>query len=133
MRKYINFVEQWGNPEFPRFRIRNREDGYWTGGEWSNDKSLAKLYYQFQHAASDLADIELEVNRNRPSRKYKAVVDIEVFGDSPIDLNKLKDYLAEVAKLELTKPAPQKSTVHVRIDWDSLTEGRIKRDRKESK
>lgn len=127
--KYQNFVETCGSPRFPRYRIRSRTQGYWTGDNWNLDSSCGKLYYKFQDAANELAQLELELYKNKSLGKYEVTVKVEVFGDTPVDLNKLKDYLSDTVRLELTKPAPDKSTVHVSIDWDNLAEGGTPSDR----
>lgn len=114
-------IETCGNRRWPRYRIRDRKRGYWTGQSWTQVTADAKLYCKYQHATKDLAELEL-LSFKKPTATYKSSVSIDVFSDQPIDLDKLKDYLTEQAKLELQKPAPEGSTVHVHLNWDDLEE-----------
>lgn len=111
------------NRKWPRYLIKDRKRGYWTGKNWTHVARDAQLYCKYQHAIKDLANLELK----KPTAEYKTSVNVDVFSDKPIDLDKLKDYLAEQAKLVLEKPAPDGATVHVRINWDNLAE-EVKRD-----
>ena len=121
MQKNRPKIETCGSPRWLRYRIRDYKRGYWTGQSWTQSTNEARLYYKYQHATKELAELELS-SYKKPTATYKSTVKVDVFSDRPIDLDKLKNYLTEEAKLELQKPAPDGSTVHVRINWDDLTE-----------
>jgi hypothetical protein len=110
-----------------RYAIQSTQ-GWWTGEKWG-DKKQAKLYYLKRDAEQDATAIQKKELEHKPIARYQATVDIEIYGDQPVDIEELKKYLALSAKLALTTPAPKKSVAYVSIDWDTLKEQSNQKDK----
>lgn len=118
--KHKIFVETIGKPEFPRYRIVDKQRGYWNGNGWQKDKGT--LYYWFEDATSTLKNIQTLENLGKPVKKFTATVTVELIGGEPVDKEELMWYLAHEARLLLANPSPKNSTVQVQIDWSTLKE-----------
>lgn len=106
--------------EFPRFRLVDRERGYWTGNAWSEDQDAGLLYADTELAAQDLRRIKLESTPEKSKHRYEAKVIVDVLSDSPIDLDELTTFLAQHARLTVDDGAPNEAVVFLQIDWGTM-------------
>jgi len=119
MKQHQSCVETFGPKNHRRCRIVDGEN-YWTGQEWDEDATKARLFYSFPDAAREYGLIQAFENLDKPSSEYRATISVTVLGDQQMDRDELGDYLTEATKLSLVKPSPNGEPVLIQIHWDQL-------------
>lgn len=114
------FVQVAGTLEFPRFRLYDRRQGYWTGSTWSRDEDDGLLYADFERACRDLREIKLTETPDRNKRRYAATVVVDVICEKPVDMAELTAFLSKTARLVVGEAAPNGAMVFVQIDWTTM-------------
>jgi len=107
-----------GSLQHRRFILAANENEFWTGHGWSMNEDDAMLI-------SDPRTIDLKeiINPNGTPRKFVAPVEVEVFGDDPVDLIGLQVFMMKAARLYLDYN--QNNTQNfalLGIDWSELKE-----------
>jgi hypothetical protein len=116
------FIQTVGSRRFPRYRLVDCGMGFWTGTEWVPNEKRACLYHDFEAAAVDLREIKIREHADKTRRRFKAVVEVDLLGDRPLNLRQLVAHLAEAARLSLLEQPPGGMLVFVQIDWGTLQE-----------
>jgi hypothetical protein len=86
------------------------------------DERRACLYHDHEAAAFDLREIKIREHANKPRRRFKATVIVDLLGNRPVNLRQLVAHLAEAARLSLLEQPPGGMLVFVQIDWGTLEE-----------
>jgi len=113
----VQFV---GTLEYPRFRLFDPRQGYWTGSTWSQDEDDGLIYADFELACRDLRTIKLAESPDKNKRRYAATVVVDVISDKPVDMAELTTFLSQTAKLTVGEAAPNGSLVFLQIEWATM-------------
>lgn len=77
----LRAVPEFGPPNARRYAILNVATGeLWTGKSFQSDRSQARLYSEPNLACVDMREILVSYYDHLPLRRYRAPVEIEVYG-----------------------------------------------------
>ena len=83
------FVADNGNPDCPRYMVRDNQGRYWDGKQWTEDPRSARLHYRGKDAVAEAA-----VLKDSPDpRVFTASVRITVEHDDGFSLEQLQALL----------------------------------------
>ena len=120
MKSHKQYIEAVGPEAHPRYLIADRDQGTWDGGDWDASRKKYLLFYTFQDAAKELAEIQFAEDFDKPKATYTATIQVTVAGEKQMDQDELRKYLYKATKLCLTQPSPNDETVQVQILWHDL-------------
>lgn len=95
-----------GSPAFPRFVISDQYLRYWTGSDWSEPQDLSEAYL-YADSTAGLDDMHmLMVKRygKKRLRRFLAPLCIELYCDSEVSIEDLKEWFGRVSKLIMDTP-----------------------------
>jgi hypothetical protein len=94
---YLVQMVQVGNPQFPRWLLRDTTNRYWAGGEWITEASKAVLYANDVAVRHDLNQLMLK----KPPRRFTATVTITIDPARDFEIAELRDYLRRNVRCRL--------------------------------
>ena len=88
-----------GTSQHPRFLIADPQCKFWTGSEWSEEKSKARLIVCVNDAGQAVQEILLAEYGDKPLRRFVAPIYVEVYSETDLTLDQITDWLVKVARL----------------------------------
>ena len=116
-----------GPPDYPRFIIADPDSKFWTGDEWSDNESEARLFVSVNDAGRAIQEILLAQHGHKPMRRFVAAVSVDLYADTHLSLDEITDWLVKVARLTIDSQThgngPVAGTLGLcQIDWSKLRE-----------
>lgn len=116
----LQAVPEFGTPEARRYAIRNLGNGdYWTGDDFSPDWTHARLYAKPTDACFDMQELLKLVYEDKPLKRYRVPIEIEVYGD--VSMTKVARWLHRATFLNMRTHqygnGPRDSLVQPVIHW----------------
>lgn len=126
-RPIILSVHRAGTPEFPRYFISDQFKRVWTGEGWSASERDGLLYDDSNAACLDVQRLLMLEYMDKPVRRFRAPVYLDLFADKPLTKVEIARWLAKVARLLIDSPehgnGPVEGTLGlVRIEWAEMKE-----------
>lgn len=91
-----------GTKQFPRYIVAKADEYknplYWTGEEWTSDEGQAQMFSDANQAVWVMHDELVGSLAGRPSTRYVAPIEIEVFGPKP-KLSDLRKWLERTVRI----------------------------------
>lgn len=120
-------LHQMGTSAYPRFAIGDQFARWFDGQSWSEDESRALLFSDSNFACQEMQRLLMLNYMNRPVRRFRAPVYLDLFSEKPIPLKELTDWLVKVSKLLIDSPrfgnGPIEGSLGLaRINWSELEE-----------
>src|SRR4051812_29997042 len=85
-----------------RYLITRQGGGYWTGEDWSENRSEGTLYYAATDAAEDCADLlRRGYDHCRVVANFTVPIEIEVRSEQPIDFDDLRKWLRDAVNTQV--------------------------------
>lgn len=118
-------VVQAGTPEHPRFKVMDSWTRFWDGEKWSDDEAAGLLYATSNDACLEAQRLLMIPYMDKPLRRYKAPVYIDLFSDHEIPRPDLIRWLVRCSKLLLDHNThgvgPASGTLgSVSIEWSGI-------------
>ena len=116
-----------GTPEHPRFLIADPNENFWTGEDWSDEETDGCLFASVNDAGQTVQEILLAQHGDKPMRRFVAPVYVDVFSDTNLTQDQIKEWLVKVARLTMDAEAHGNGPVDdslglTLIDWNKLRE-----------
>ena len=113
-----------GPPYARRWVIRTNKDFFWDGESWSPYQEKALLFHVVEEADFVVNELMKALFESMPVWKYKAEVEVEVFGFIKPTLEDLKEHLWSKQSLPLIfdDEGPETTIVLSIVKWDTLNE-----------
>jgi len=113
--------------EHPRFMITDPESNFWTGENWTDEESEARLYASVNAAGRAIQEILLAEYGDKPVRRFIAPVQVDLYAEDDLTSDEIADWLVKVARLtvdaETHGNGPADGTLGLlHIDWAKLRE-----------
>ena len=120
-------IYETGSLEHQRFLISDPDDRFWTGTDWSDKKSDARLFASSNDAAEAVQQILRAQHRDQPVRRYVAPVVVDLYSDRELPLEEIAKWLSKVSRLIIDPEQHGNGPVEVslglaRIEWGELRE-----------
>ena len=118
--------QQVGPTYAPRWVIRTNKDLLWNGYGWTPYGCDALLFHDLEEAEFVVNELMKALFESMPVWKYRADVEVEVFGFIKPTLEDLKDHLWKTESLVLIfdDNGPETTIVLPIVEWDTLNEDR---------
>ncbi len=94
-------VVQAGTPEYPRFKVMDSYQRYWTGSAWVADERKGLTYASSNDACIDVQRLLTAPYMDKPVRRFRAPVYLDLFCDRAIPKHELVRWLVRCSKLLL--------------------------------
>ena len=116
-----------GPPDHPRFIIADPDSKFWTGDDWTDTESEARLYANINDAGRAIQEILLSELGDKPLRRFAAPVYFNLYADADLTLDVISDWLVRAARLTIDPErhgnGPVEETLGLlQIDWNKLRE-----------
>ena len=116
-----------GSTEFPRYRIHDQFLRYWTGESWSLEEDEGTVYEDVNAACTEMQRLLMLPYMDKKVRRFSAPVYLELYGDDDVPLDKVREWLHNVARLFIDAPkfgnGPMEGTLGLtHIQWGQLEE-----------
>ena len=116
-----------GTCKHPRFQIADPQRRFWTGKDWGDEESKARLYVSINDAGRAIQDILLVEHGHKPVRRFTARVSVDLYADTDLSVDEITDWLVKVARLTIDAEThgngPVEGTLGLcNIDWSKLRE-----------
>jgi hypothetical protein len=113
-----------GPPYARRWVIRTNRDLFWNGESWSPCQEEALLFHVFEEANGVVNELMKALFESMTVWKFKAEVEVGVFGFIKPTLEDLKDHLWKTESLDLIfdDSGPETTIVLPTVSWDTLKE-----------
>lgn len=120
-------IYETGSLEHARFLISDPDDRFWTGTDWSNNKSDARLFATSNDAAEAVQQILRAQHGDQRVRRYVAPVVVDLYADREISFEEIAKWLSKVSRLIIDPEQHGNGPVEgslglTRIDWGELRE-----------
>ena len=107
--------------------VANQDLEFWTGQEWTDEESEARLYVSVNDAGRAVQEILLTEHGNKPLRRFIAPVYVDLYANTDLSPDEIGDWFVKVARLTIDAEAhgngPTKETLGLlHIDWSQLRE-----------
>ena len=118
---------QAGSPIHPRSLVIDPDDRFWTGTDWSNNKSDARLFATSNDAAEAVQQILRDQHGDQRVRRYVAPVVVDLYADREISFEEIAKWLSKVSRLIIDPEQHGNGPVEgslglARIEWGELRE-----------
>ena len=114
-------VERRGSSEWPRWVIVNAQRQHYTGADWSDQSTDARLYADEQEAQS-----EVTLMRSFQPRDFETTVHVTLTAADDIDVAEIRDFLERNAKGWIGGDGGEhpcdRASIEIEIDWNRLNE-----------
>lgn len=122
----LSLVER-GTPQFRRFAISDQFLRYFDGEDWTPNGNAALLFSDANLACQEMQRLLLLAYMDRPVRRFRAPVYIDLYASNPVTLDQLATWLVKVAALLIDSPkhgnGPCEGALGLcRINWSELEE-----------
>jgi len=116
--------QEVGPPYAPRWVIRTTRDLFWNGKSWSPYQEESLLFHVVEEADWVVNELMKSLFESMTVWKYKAEVEVGVFGFIKPTLEDLKDHLWMTERLDLIfdDSGPETTIVLPTVSWDTLKE-----------
>ncbi len=120
-------LHQMGTSAFARYSIGDQFLRYFDGHGWTTEANKALLFSDSNFACQEMQRLLMIDYADRPLRRFRAPVCIDLFSEGPVSLEDLQDWLVKVSKLLIDSPThgngPLEGTLGLcRILWSELEE-----------
>ena len=120
-------INSTGTCKHPRFQIADSQQRLWTGDNWTDKESEARLYATVNDAGLAIQEILLAEHGNQPLRRFTASVSVDLYADTDLTLDEISDWLVKVARLTIDSEkhgnGPVEGTLGLcNIDWSKIRE-----------
>ena len=118
-------IYEAGSLEHARFLISDPDDRFWTGTDWSNNKSDARLFATSNDAAEAIQQILRAQHGDQQVRRYVAPVVVDLYADTELPLERIAKWLSKVSQLSIDSDkhgnGPVEGSIGLtRIEWGEL-------------
>ena len=116
-----------GPTDYPRYEIANQDLEFWTGENWTDEESEARLYVSVNDAGRAVQEILLTEHGDKPLRSSVAPVYVDLYADTDLSLDEISDWLVRAARLTIDTERHGNGPVEgslglCHIDWSKLRE-----------
>jgi len=111
-----------GSEKFMRFRIADCYLRFWSGEDWVADEEKGLMYASSNEACIEVQRLLLLDYVDRPMKRYRAAVYVDLYSNEQITLSELKRWAAKSSKLLMESNGPRKALGLCRIEWSELEE-----------
>lgn len=121
----LRAAPEFGPPHARRFAIRNLGSGdYWTGEDFSPDWTHACLYATPSAACFEMQDIMRCLYDEKPLKRYRVPIELEVYGD--VSMTQLARWMYQASFLNVRTHqygnGPRDSLVLPVVHWGLIEE-----------
>ena len=113
---------------WPRYAIVDeRNQTWWTGNGWSQDRTQAILFAAWNGLAQEYKRLEEEQLQGVPCRDYQCIINVRVWSGGDYSMQALVEYLiaATAVHLDVNEKGAgpvEGSAVRLEINWGTLHE-----------
>lgn len=113
--------------DHPRYLISDQQCKFWTGSEWSDEEADGCLFASVNDAGRVVQELLMAQHDDKPVRRFIAPVYLDLYADTHLTIDQIKEWLLKVARLTMDAEAHGNGPVDdslglTLIDWSKMRE-----------